>query len=120
MQSCPAKVRRLLLSRSGGVCELPRCGADVTTGGHVHHRQRRSQGGDWATGNLLLLCGLSHAQVHADIAGSLGRGWLVKSTDDPRMVRCWVAGAGPVFLLDAGGYEFNPVTAARLADGAVS
>ncbi len=85
----------------------------------IGHRRNRGIGGssDPATNrpsNLIAQCWHCNASTEADPTmqeRALGKGWKVKQGTDPRLVRCWVIGAGPVFLLDSGGYTANPHTA---------
>lgn len=81
----PAKNRRLVEQRSGGVCES--CGDRAAS--DIHHRQYLSRGGTHDVHNLLALCGGSggmaggnhsgcHGRAHSDgeLSGlSIGRGY---------------------------------------------
>jgi len=53
----------------------------------MHHRRRRSQGGQDSVENLVLLCGSGttgcHGWVHAHPADARTAGFLVASWDDP-------------------------------------
>lgn len=61
--------------RSNGRCEICRRRAD-----HMHHRKLRRHG-DHSAANLLHLCFRCHAWIHANVAESYERGWLVRSWD---------------------------------------
>lgn len=75
----PAKNRRQVEQRSGGVCES--CGDNPAA--DIHHRQYRSRGGSHDVHNLIHLCGWgNHTGCHgrAHSAGereglSIGRGY---------------------------------------------
>lgn len=63
----PARNRRLVEQRSGGVCES--CG--VRYASDIHHRQYRSRGGTHDVHNLIHLCGWGnhtgcHGKAHTD------------------------------------------------------
>lgn len=69
-------VRQALLERASYTCEFDLC---ERRGTEMHHRLRRSQGGDHTLGNLTLLCGIHHAWVHANPALAEDLGLLVRS-----------------------------------------
>lgn len=61
----------------------------------LHHRKRRSQGGEHTVQNLILLCGGSeaggcHGWVHGNPDESRDNGWLLKARWEPLAV--------PVFI----------------------
>ena len=77
--------RHLVRIRSGGRCEIraKHCRGESS---HVHHRQRRSQGGDNSLENLLDLCSVCHFRVHRFPEQAFEHGWLVHEWDDPARV----------------------------------
>lgn len=54
---------QLVNRRDGFKCRA--CGVAIMGFAHHHHIRFRSQGRDDSTGNLALLCGICHADVHA-------------------------------------------------------
>lgn len=91
MSAIPAKTRRLVEVRSGGVCEG--CGQRPAT--DVHHRKYLSRGGTHKLDNLLHLCGGAaglpggnHSGCHGVAHSTAGHevGWSVHSWDDPAHV----------------------------------
>lgn len=69
-------LRRMLLSRCAGRCEL--CGERLPTGGwHPHHRKLKGQGGVDEITNLLALDALCHRRVHGHVAWAHAHGFLV-------------------------------------------
>lgn len=95
------KARKLLRARSGGECELH--------GGHsateAHHRQNRSQGGQWDVANLMHLCHDAHVFVTVNPQAAREQGWAVPSHRDPAQVPVWLAGRGYVLLTEHGDIE---------------
>lgn len=63
-QRMPAAVAEAVLERADGACEGMVRGVCVGTGGHLHHRMMRSQGGRHTVENLVLLCHACHKYVH--------------------------------------------------------
>jgi 5-methylcytosine-specific restriction endonuclease McrA len=67
---------------------------------HVHHRVRRSQGGQDEPWNLITLCAAHHSWVHANPYAARRLGYLLASHADPATVpvdhTLWPA--GPVLL----------------------
>ena len=51
--------REAVCNRSGGRCEI--CGEIAT---NMHHRKKRSQGGQWSPANVLHLCGTGTTGCH--------------------------------------------------------
>lgn len=83
----PAEVRRQVEARSGGRCEaapLWRRDGCQLDGHHLHHRKRRSQGGQHTASNLVHLCHACHRRVHAYVEQAQALGLLLRSWDpDP-------------------------------------
>lgn len=75
----------------------------------VHHRKRRSQGGDNRKSNLVSLCGHGtsgcHGNVHSEIARARQAGFLLRSTENPAEVPLEHAVHGTILLDDLGGWE---------------
>lgn len=111
----PAKNRRIVEQRSGGVCES--CGDRPAA--DVHHRQYRSRGGTHDVHNLIHLCGMGnvngcHGRAHQDGEPeglAIGRGY--RSELIPMLRRgVWVLPD------DTGGYrEITESTAHMLMNG---
>lgn len=74
--------RRLVRLRSGGMCEL-KCNRIAD---QMHHRKLRAHG-DHRAENCLHLCRMHHDWIHANVMDAYGRGWLVRSTLDPALVK---------------------------------
>jgi len=70
--------RRTVNARSDGMCE--RCGQ--WGGTTLHHRRKRSQGGEWSAANCVSLCGHGtagcHGWVEAHPVAAEGEGWHVR------------------------------------------
>ena len=62
------------------------------TGYHKHHRKMRSQGGSGEWGNMIEIPVEVHELVHANPEVAYRNGLLVKSTDNPHMIRPNVSG----------------------------
>src|SRR5690606_8934829 len=78
----PAKTRKALRERSGGICEG--CGWWPAT--QAHHRRYKSRGGGHELSNLLALCGSGnhtgcHGRAHTAEGEQLG--WSVESGIEP-------------------------------------
>lgn len=75
----------------------------------VHHRLRRSQGGDNRLSNLVSVCGHGSAGCHGDIHGGPNAarkaGWLLNRGDDPEQKPMAHALHGHVFLLNTGQWQ---------------
>lgn len=69
-----------------------------------HHRQNRSQGGDWSAANGLGLCRPCHAWVTAAPSRSCAYGWSVRSTVAPAAMPVLRRGVW-VWLLEDGSVE---------------
>lgn len=91
--------------RDGDRCA--RCGA--TSPLHVHHRIRRSQGGRNDSSNLVTLCEPCHTWAHRNPYKARDGGWLLRPSDDPRLVEIrhvnWPA--YPIWLDDAMGFALS-------------
>lgn len=72
-----AETRRAVLERDQG-CAGARLVPEVPCWGelHLHHKRRRSQGGDHSPGNLVTLCAACHSWVHAHPALAVERDLL--------------------------------------------
>lgn len=75
----------LIGERAGWQCE--RCGA---IGQSVHHRRKRSQGGEWSYHNLVFLCGSGttgcHGWVEHNANAAEFEGYHVRPWQDPAKV----------------------------------
>lgn len=75
----------------------------------VHHRLRRSQGGDNRLSNLVSVCGHGtagcHSDIHAGPNAAREAGWLVNRGDDPEQKPMAHALYGHVFLLNSGQWQ---------------
>lgn len=79
-----AAVRAIVEQRSGGRCEMVHDGALRTArctfpAVHLHHVQRRSQGGSNEASNLAHLCSTCHVMIHENPAWALEAGWLARA-----------------------------------------
>lgn len=91
----------MVIARAGGRCE--RCdGIGIT----MHHRKKRSQGGDWIPSNIVALCGDGtrgcHGWVEANPNDAEFEGWHVRPWDDPAEVKVKYRD-GELCLLDEDG-----------------
>lgn len=86
--------RRLLVERSGGICEAGADGAATD----AHHRFNRSQGGLWTPENLLHLCRFHHAWITEHPAGAKLKGWALDQGMDPVTQPVFMARWGYVLL----------------------
>jgi len=82
----PARTRRLVLVRCGGLCEV--CGLPLyELGTHLHHRVRRSQGVLHSPANLIAAHPRCHVlgadSIHENVAWARGRGLLLVGTAEP-------------------------------------
>lgn len=98
-----------VLARDGGKCMScgdPLCGRRGIEYS-LHHRKRRSQGGDNRKSNLVSLCGHGtsgcHGFVHSEIARARQAGFLLRSTENPAEVPVEHY-AGTRLLDDEGGF----------------
>ena len=57
------KLRRQVIERAGGLCEVCRGPGDFR-GLAIHHKVLRSRGGKDDLDNLILLCGRHHSEAH--------------------------------------------------------
>src|SRR3954469_24602822 len=69
-QTIPPALRRQVLRRDGGRCQVPGC--RHATFVDVHHLRRRSEGGANTIENLVTLCGAHHRASHAGKLSSEG------------------------------------------------
>lgn len=70
------KARALVLDRANGWCEARISGVCTRIAAHVHHVQRRSQGGTNDLSNLLALCPACHDHIHANPSWAMRAGLL--------------------------------------------
>lgn len=101
----PKEVVEVVQERSQGFCEImnPESGCNGR-GEHMHHRKMRSQGGEHTVENIVHVCAADHHAVHMRPAIAYSKGWLVKSTRDPRHEPFFRRG-GAVLLLEDGEFE---------------
>lgn len=71
----PMSVREEVRERSEGLCEIQALGCTVRAV-HMHHRIRRSQGGEHVASNLIDACASCHGWVHANVKWAKERGFL--------------------------------------------
>jgi hypothetical protein len=72
-QSIPPALRRRVMRRDGGRCQVPGCRHAVFT--DVHHLQARSEGGANALENLVTLCSAHHRAIHRGALVVVGTAW---------------------------------------------
>lgn len=75
-------IRAAVAQRSGGACEVRATRLCNGHGEHVHHRKLRRHN-DHRPVNLLHVCLFCHTAIHATVARSYERGWLVRAHEDP-------------------------------------
>lgn len=93
-----ATARRLLRTRSGGLCE----GCARAEASEWAHRVRRNVG-PWCPTNGLDLCRACHSWAHLHPRGARLKGWLLRATDDPGLEPVFMARWGYVLLTHDGG-----------------
>lgn len=59
---CTAELRRFLIERSGGICEMYNC---EKIGICVHRKVRRVSGGKYNKDNCVLICSEHHKEIHS-------------------------------------------------------
>ncbi len=103
------------MKRAAGKCEScgdPLCGRRGFEYS-VHHRKRRSQGGDNRLSNLVVLCGHGtsgcHGACHSEVERARQAGFLLRSTENPEEVPMEHA-KGTVLLDNDGGYAVIQAT----------
>lgn len=71
------QIRATLVERSGGMCEAAGF-SDLCThlGREIHHRTRRSAGGQNTTENCLFVCFSCHRSIHDNPLIAIDRGFL--------------------------------------------
>lgn len=82
MSDTPRWLKLQVIERAEGVCEAmcsPRCS---WRGTDVHHRKKRSQGGEHTLDNALFVCRACHCHIEADPAWSYERGLLIHGWAD--------------------------------------
>lgn len=86
MSNTPGWLRKAAHDRAEGMCEAmlptarPRC---QWHGTDVHHRKKRSAGGEHTLENALWVCRPCHMALEGDPATSFGRGLLVHAWGEP-------------------------------------
>lgn len=78
----PQAVRDEVKERSYGGCEARIPGICAGRAVHVHHRRRRSQGGEHSAENLLDLCTNCHNYAHANPTFGFRTGLLLHAYDE--------------------------------------
>lgn len=99
--------RRIVAARSGGICEVnvpERCRGRAES---MHHRLKRSHGGNWVPSNVLHVCGSGttgcHGHIEANPRWANTHGyWLMAGDGDPREVPVYLRWMSLMdwFLLD--------------------
>lgn len=100
-----------VLQRDGHSCVV--CGGALhgtrSVDWSIHHRLRRSQGGDNRLSNLISVCGHGTAGCHGLIHGgpdtARRAGWMLRRGDDPEQKVMAHAMHGHVFLLNTGMWQ---------------
>lgn len=59
---CTAELRRFLIERSNGICEIYNCDKPGTD---CHRKIRKSSGGKYNKSNCVLLCNEHHKKIHS-------------------------------------------------------
>ena len=99
------------LERDGHSCVVCLGALHGTRGVHwsIHHRLRRSQGGDNQLSNLVSTCGHGtagcHGNIHAGPNAARKAGWMLRRGDDPEQKVMAHAMHGHVFLLNNGFWQ---------------
>lgn len=82
---------------------------DRGTDWSIHHRLRRSQGGDNRLSNLVSVCGHGtagdHGAIHAAPEVARRAGWMLRRGDDPTLMVMAHAAHGHVYLTNDGGWQ---------------
>lgn len=89
----PRDVIELVLSRSGGSCEIMSSGCTLVAE-HHHHRRPKGLGGtrrpeSQYASNCLHCCTRCHLKIHAMPTWARDNGFLVRQTDNPAVVPMW-------------------------------
>lgn len=74
-------MRALIRARDEDRCVV--CGRPQMGGGHLHHRQLRSQQGQHTADNGILTCDLCHHWIHHNVRASRESGFIVPSWSFP-------------------------------------
>ena len=117
-----ARAREIVAQRSEDRCEIAVPGVCRGIRRSVHHRRKRSQGGDWRPSNLLAACGDGttgcHGYVEARPRWANEHGlWLFAGDGEPHEVSVFMrwANSRSWYLLDDDGMllwdgvEFTPL-----------
>jgi hypothetical protein len=84
-QSIPPRVRRLVLRRAGGRCQVPGCREAKFLA--IHHVRWREHGGGHDPSNLMICCSAHHARVHLGqlrVEGRAPDGLVLRHADGTR------------------------------------
>lgn len=110
-----ATARRLVYKRSGGACEVRIAGVCLGRATNWHHRQNRSQSGQWLPSVGLHVCGSGTTGCHGALTNTNGHrteyernGWIVRSHQNPAAVPVLYAGRDFYLLDDAGDLHLAP------------
>ena len=103
----PDKCRKVVKARARGACE--RCAKEG--GLTLHHRKKRSQGGDWTPQNCVMLCGSGTTGCHGWVEDNPDTaevyGWHVRPWDDPLDVPILYHGGAFTYLTEDGGHAWR-------------
>lgn len=99
----PPEVVETVHSRSLHRCEAKQARGCTGRGEQIHHRKLRSQGGAHDVVNLLDVCHVCHAHIHANPRESYERGTLVRSMRNPGEVPV-VRGRGRALPTESGSW----------------
>lgn len=108
-----SECRIVVRQRSGGSCE--RC--DQYRGESMHHRVKRSHGGEWTPANIVHVCGTGggvgcHGWIEDNAISAGIEGWALITGTDPETVpvRLPIYPGIPCHLLDDGTIRFGEGT----------
>lgn len=96
--------RRLVGTRSGGLCEVGVDGICTGVAREWQHRKNRSQQGTWHASNGLHACSPCHQWIHANPSEATFHGWTVPSWGEPERTVVFRRGEW-VLLKDDGTFE---------------
>lgn len=84
----PRLVREQVMARAGYRCEVRGEDCEGSYGLALHHRLRRSQGGEHDSANLICVCPADHALIHNHPERAYALGLLIHRHDGPP-TECW-------------------------------